>query len=473
MSQMLELHQQVRTWAETSLKSYIVPQTDQGATLAYTDLCFAFGLARLGEAGQVPQLIDAARDILQAFEPTEDRGMAARLLLNVFEYRIREALAGKPHTGPLDPSLIDELDRLNAEAGGRANTPPGMADYAVNRLREQSRILEPDERVNPYAQWMRYKDDLRLALAQLARVRDPYIFAQKVRELYQSGVAGKATPESRFMVLYESIPMTARVGESFAVELMGLIPEAIRSCDRTMELARMQAELVRWGLHLAARYGRREVVLSLVEQFVELVPPKQDDQRYWVVNLVLDPCLWALRAFGLFGEIERLACNLQENLLGGQLPSQIRSRYWYREGLPTPLLREYRAKSPNAQDPWAIALQSLIHLAGGWLAVGATERASPTLAEGREELLAPSAACKPAKDYTPLAQAYVAAHAHGPADAGLQRIVELFRDMDPSRVTTSFATAKFYSRFHLNLVEETVFAACRLLGGAEVRPVVV
>jgi hypothetical protein len=31
----------------------------------------------------------------------------------------------------------------------------------------------------------------------------------------------------------------------------------------------------------------------------------------------------------------------------------------------------------------------------------------------------------------------------------------------------------FYSRLHLKLAEESVFAACRMLGGSEVCPVVV
>jgi cellulose synthase operon protein C len=64
----------------------------------------------------------------------------------------------------------------------------------------------------------------------------------------------------------------------------------------------------------------------------------------------------------------------------------------------------------------------------------------------------------PAKDYTALAQAYVTAVGHGPADNGLARISELFQKMDPARITNSFTTCKFYSRFHLNLVEETVLA---------------
>jgi hypothetical protein len=52
--------------------------------------------------------------------------------------------------------------------------------------------------------------------------------------------------------------------------------------------------------------------------------------------------------------------------------------------------------------------------------------------------------------------AYVAALGHGPVEDGLARIVELFQRADPARVTYSFTTVQFYSRLHLNLIEEVV-----------------
>jgi hypothetical protein len=70
-------------------------------TPAYVDLIFAFGLARLGEG-------DAARDLLaRARLALGDKDEAHRLLCGAFEYRVRQALDGKPHTGPLpDDHLV-------------------------------------------------------------------------------------------------------------------------------------------------------------------------------------------------------------------------------------------------------------------------------------------------------------------------------------------------------------------------------
>jgi hypothetical protein len=40
----------------------------------------------------------------------------------------------------------------------------------------------------------------------------------------------------------------------------------------------------------------------------------------------------------------------------------------------------------------------------------------------------------------------------------MSRITELFQKMDEKRITNSTTTAQCYSRFHLNLVEDTIRA---------------
>jgi hypothetical protein len=109
-------------------------------------------------------------------------------------------------------------------------------------------------------------------------------------------------------------------------------------------------------------------------------------------------------------------------------------------------------------DVWAKVLQSLLNLAGGWLTFGLHDQAAPILDDARAELLGQSAAPLPPKDYTELAKAYVSALGQGPAEPGLARVGELFRRMEPGRITNTWTTSKFYSRFHLNLVEATVQA---------------
>jgi hypothetical protein len=453
-AQVLHLHQAVRSWAESSLKNPTATTTgsDQGATVGYVDLLFAFGLAKLGEATQAREQIESARQVLEVFKATEDRGIVAPFLLKAFRYRVEQILAGKPHAGLLDPALLDELEHIHAKSLGSPGNPYGLAHYAVARFREQSRVLEPQEKLDPYAEWMRHGDELKKELAELPREKNPQQLAQKIRKLYRDGAGGKgATQESRFIVLYDALPLAARVGEQFTVELVNLVPEAMRASGaaglQMSELAKKQGHLLERALFLAAHFDRKEKVQELVDQFVELLKAKPEDQRHELVNVVAAQCLRSLRKLGLEEEIDKLLHRMQDVVLGGQTVAQFRAKYRARD-----------ARAGAKLDLWGKALQSLLHLAGGWLTFGLTEQAAPILEDARAELLGPDLAPLHTKEYTALAQAYVAALGHGPADAGLPRIVELFRKIDRSRVVNSFTTARFYSRFHLNLVEETVLA---------------
>lgn len=52
----------------------------------------------------------------------------------------------------------------------------------------------------------------------------------------------------------------------------------------------------------------------------------------------------------------------------------------------------------------------------------------------------------------------MAAVGRGPPDPELDRITELFRKMDDRRINNTFNTAPYYFQFHLNMVEEVIFA---------------
>jgi hypothetical protein len=449
----LELHRVVRSWAEASLK---VPaetaQSDRVATLGYIDLIFAFGLARIGEAAAARQLVESARQVLRKFEPTEDRGIVAHFLLKAFDYRVEQALAGRPHIGPLDSRLTEELEAIHATAHGQANNPHGLAHYAISRFREQSHILEPQEKLQPYADFLRQGSVMWRELAEWPRVKNPQQLAQRIRKVYSDGPDGRGpTPEAKLFALLEGLPLSTRVGERFTAELLDCVPEAMRAGSRTglqiAELHKKQGQLLERALFLAAHFDRREKVRELVDQFINLLKSKEDDQRHELMNVVAVQSLRSLRKLGLKEEIDNLLRQMQDVALGGQTIAQYRARY-----LPND------AKAQTKLSLWGEVLQSLLHLAGGWLTFGLTEQARPTLEEARAELIGPTPTPLPARDYTPLAQAYVAALAAGPVEVGLPAIVELFQKMDPARITNGWTTAKFYSRFHLNLVEETVLA---------------
>jgi len=444
----LDLHTKVRRWAEVSLG-----KDDPSGTLGYIDLYFAFGLAKLGEVSTARGLVDSARRGLESFPSTSDRGISATFLLKAFRYRIDQALAGKPHSGPLDAALLDELDRIQTLANGELKTPWGDAAYAINRLREKSHILEPQEKLIAHAAFLSSRGILDKEIGELARIKEPALIARKIRDLYQNGVNGQTTSvETRFDVLVEALPRAARVGEAFTVELLNLVPEAMKATgsnkQSTLDFVRRQGRLLQQSLFLAAHFDRRDTVQRLVEEFIVLLKSKNEELRFELINVVAAQSLHSLRKLGMRDEIDKLLRRMLEVVLGGLTPAELRMKH--------------RGKKPDPKaikiDLWPKALQSLLNIAGGWLRIGMTEQAAPILADATEELLGPNALPLAPKDYTPLAQAYVSALGHGSADSGIARIADLFERMPVGRVANGWTTAKYYSLFHLNLVEDTVLA---------------
>lgn len=439
-----ELHATVRKWTEH------IPQN-----LPYVDLLFAFALAKLSEATQAKQLVEDARRVMQVSIPTsrnpqDDQKVTAAVISNflfkAFKYRVDQALAGKPHTGQLAPELIAELDDIHQRSkSGPTNNPYNLTHYVISRMRDQSFILEPHEKLDPYAEWTKNQDPLKKELAELPEIREPTKLAERIRKLYRDGVPGRNATEVRLLVLHAALPLAPRVGEAFTVELLQLVPPALMavtpgSGPEPLESLQKQGTLLDRSLFLAGHFNRGELVNLLVDSFAELVHRKPEETRYTLINIVAGQCLRSLKRLGMRNDIDRFLTRL------------------HTEVLCAPTLADLKRKYANKPEMWAAVLQTLLHLAAGWMSFEWFERAKVILEESRNELLNPQAVKIPPKDYTELARAYVRAVAHLHADEALVRITELFRKMDQKRITNTWTTAQYYSRFHLNLVEDVIQA---------------
>src|SRR5262249_32014116 len=167
-------------------------------TPAYVDLVFSFGLARLGET-------DAARDILsRARTALHGKDDAHRFRLNAFEHRIRQALDSTPHTGRLPNEQLEYLEQMER-----------LLRYAVDRLRNHSRILEPDQRINPYRHWGARISDFEKALAELTDLTDRNELAARVDKLLRDVPKGAKGNEQKARVLRAGLEAAPRVGEDF------------------------------------------------------------------------------------------------------------------------------------------------------------------------------------------------------------------------------------------------------------------
>ncbi len=102
-------------------------------TAGFIALMFAYGYARLGEPDRARGLVAEARTALNLADPVHT------WLLAAYEVRIQQAVAHVPAETPLPPVLVARHAELNAT---------NLERYAVDRLRETSRILEPIATIN-------------------------------------------------------------------------------------------------------------------------------------------------------------------------------------------------------------------------------------------------------------------------------------------------------------------------------------
>jgi len=449
----MELHGAVRKWLDDSATAQ--KNDHLKANQPLVDMLFAFAVAKLDESTQAKKLLEEARKVMEGPIPAggntqTDQAVTAAVVRNflfkAFRYRVEQVLAGKPHTGQMAPEVLDELENIAKKGGsGPVNNPYKLAKYVVDRMREQSRIMEPQEKPDPYADWTKHGDAMKKELAELHTIRDPNKLADRIRKLHKEGVTGKPLKEVQFYVLHEGLPLAARVNEAFTVELLAHVPAALNggtgAATESPDLHRKQGELLERALYHAGHFSREDIVKKLVDDFTTLIHSKPEDTRYKLINVVARQCLRNLKKLGLMSEIDRFLTKLHNEVLRGASAAELKKKY---------------AAKPDA---WAAVLQTLLNLAGGWMHLGLHDRAAPILQEARNELLGSNAMVLQPRDYTELARAYVTALGQGGSpDNCLAGMIELFRKMSPSKITNTWTTAQYYSRFHLNLVEDVIQA---------------
>jgi hypothetical protein len=412
----------------------------------YVDLIFAFGFARIGEPGRARELVRAAEAVVSAIVARrgqrDEAPQAAEIhdfLFRAYRYRIEQALAGKPHAGPLPAELHELLDRT------LVNEVINTSRLVVERRRDDSRILEPQERVEVYGNYLRKRDvEFDRQLVALPRVREPRELRATVRDLLRSAGSRLNAAEDTVAVLIDALVLSPRVGESFASELLALIePSLDRLPTGRSEATRLlapQALLLERAMAIAANYGRADVTQLLWPRFLELLHKSSTWQTpVPEINRAFSQCLRSLRKLGLRDEIARMMAPAERLVLGGKSVAAVRAA---------------------AGQQWHLTVTELLHLAGGWLMFGRREEANEALDAARDLLFSPESrdyadGLRPPQ-YVALAVAYAHALGQAPIDLALERFAELFRKM--RRLADGATPSRYYSRSHLSIIEAVVLA---------------
>jgi len=385
-------------------------------TSAYAELTFAFGLARLGDAPGCQRLLEAAGKQLR------DDDELHVWLYDAYAHRIGQALRGERAGQALPGELRQRLGDMS-----------NYLRYKGDRVRQHSRILEPQEKIDPVHRWHEhYPDEVERELAALHAVDDRAELAERLAAL----LAGKKKAgRQRALILVRALELAPRLGEEYVRGLLERVTPSLAELSGALEA---QAKLLEQAIRLAAHYDQAPRILTFVDCFLEVLAAGTAGTAIQAVEPLLEQMFHGLRKFGMRDLIGKLIDRLNDLILGGRSVRQLRAALAKQAGQG--LLKE-------AFAPW----KSLIHVAGGWLYFGQEAKARPILDETRALLF--QAVLDP-QEQTALACSYVRCLGHGDVEPAVTRCLELLRKVD--RVEDMFATGSHLSWSQVGLVEAVV-----------------
>jgi hypothetical protein len=393
---------------------------------AYADLIFAFGLARAKDA-------DASRKILRSSADLLKKGDAAhQCLLRCFTYRVEQVLAGKPPVGPLPPQAFEPLKEDGKDAIG--------IEFAVDRMRLLSRVLEPQEQFYPFRPFSTSKSALYAKMDAIESLRDQGKFRERLRRLLkESKTEGKA--EVRLTLLGRALTLESRVGDAFTDELLGRVVPLLEAINRSdgVKAPLVQRALLERAVQVAVARDRKDLMKDLIAYTGRWLKESGARERLDVGARMTDRVLRTLRGGGLRQE-ERLLVE---------------------EAMPTlPDHKQLAALREKYSNHWPEALSTLVGFAGVRVGSGKSEEAAPILDEARAILLKPvkkgSERDEATSGQATLACAYVAAVGQGTQAEAFTKVKELLEKMAFSPAYRS--PGKHYSSPHVMVIEAIVLA---------------
>jgi hypothetical protein len=421
----LRLREVIHRWLAEA--KYLRPETRD-----YADLMFAFGLARLGQAKECQTLLGPAQEALGTLDEVHD------WLQRAFTYRIGQALEGKVHSGRLPDELLAELEQMDQKkTDPHEQKRAKEMRYKIDRLRQKSLILEPQEKLEPYRRWHgHFQDALSQELGTLCDINDRAELSSRFRELLKRKRGGRGAEAVEARIVGTGLELAHRLGEEFAGDMLGRVGHVLDKLTDPLERAR----LLEKGLFLAAHYDQPAHVQAFVACFHQLLAAQRPDTLHRF-EPVLDQCFRGLRKLGLRDEIGKLLDRLVEAILQAQKVTDVQ------------LIKLQNIPAGMATENWNNTLILLLQTAGGWFYMGQEDRARHILDEVREVLFKGDLI---ESHQTTLACAYVRTLGQAPTELAIGRLEQLFRRMD--RIRDMYTTNTHYSLARLCLVEAVVLA---------------
>jgi hypothetical protein len=414
------------------------------------DLVFAFGYARVAESLASRELLGNALRTVEALPETSDKESKKpvehyrqlhQILAQAYKFRIDEQLANRPHTGRLPQQLIGMVNRLFPGKGQIDRDTPW---YAFERMREQSLILDPEEKNNPYRA-NRGTTKTEAAISKLPDIADASIARVELGRLLKDGVDGPLTDTDMTTVLGAGLGLSPHLGDEFAI---GLLSRSVEYLSGTkfvgvVGIAPERAvELIRLSMFHCARQHRAELMERIVVCCEKLLAESGTQYELFKRKFVADAAGECVRTMRRLGMRDRIAPLLDRMAL-----SALRSR---------PLKAWHSELNPNV---WSEFLRPVLNVASGWMFLGWFERCQETIRFAKNTIFnctVDALTGVSTLNYVNLVQAYIGALGMGPTNWAIHQFEELLLKLRPFH---DLSTLTSYCAWrHLKLIESVVLA---------------
>lgn len=413
------------------VKWHDAPDTRRNAP--YVDYTHAFYQARMGDQGAARASMGQARAKLNS-DPVAAADPVHQWLADAYEYRINEALGGRPHAGPLPAPMMQRLDELHAGRG--KNGIPSMGRYLPDRAREFLRILEPDQQGRSADIFNAAGNAFDRRLAHLQFIADPAAKRAEAESLLSQAKSGQ-----RIYALRAALAVAPTLGEDFAVRTAAQVPAEVGKAGTDSgsdaKYAReAEASSIMLALGVAGHYDRPDLVRQLFQTFSTMADGLAPSDRNTLLAAVAAPAIRGLRKLNMRDQISQFLTRTTQQVTGGQDLATVRQQ---------------------TGDGWTDAIGALLGVAEGWQYFGQAEKARPILDAARDTLFNRRPGDRPWvwERLAILAKRYLSAAAHAPDS--IDRVEEVFSKL-PKMVNTGSQAADYFARLHLMIQEAALEA---------------
>ncbi|MBL9039345.1 MAG: hypothetical protein JNG84_12575, partial [Archangium sp.] len=340
-------------------------------TRAYVRFEFAWGFARLGTADRAQALRDAALAALDRTQPVHN------YLCRAYSARIDQALEGASPETPLPPDVNALLPTLEA-----------FLRYKVDRLRQSSMVLEPQERLDPTALFSRSNANARgEELAALRSISEPSELLKAIEARVSVAADTQLGADERARLLDSLLDFLPHLPESQALPLL----------QRFVSLAeplapKLRALVLEDALRVAGHFGRTPLVKQLVLTLGNLLKELGGEGVAEVGNTLVVG-VRSLRRVGLRDEASDLLTRAStvlkgddEKTLNARLALAAGFSYLGQFALAQPIIEEAQARLARESGMTAVNRLSLTRATARALGNAATEVALPGLLRLAQQL---------------------------------------------------------------------------------------